>query len=137
MTLRRGESCGSGVQCTMGGNEKEDDVKARGSGLHSVPLVAVEERVTIGFRTAQVVRLPWRMGMMGMMGKERRSIQGRLLNFFCADKSSDKKPADSSTAARVWCMYLGTPQSSPRARAALQPSTVPLCGAPELVAPTG
>lgn len=47
-----------------------------------------------------------------MMGKERRSIQGRLLNFFCADKSCDKKPADLSTAARVWCMY-GYPTVQP------------------------
>lgn len=52
MTLRRGESCGSGVQCTMVGHKKEDNVTARDSRLHSVPLVAVGERVAIGFKNS-------------------------------------------------------------------------------------
>lgn len=93
MTLRRGESCGGGVHCTMVGHKRGGSTAAKDSGLRNVPLVAVGEGVAIGFRTAEGFGLSW---WVGMMGKEKRSTSGSLLNFFCADKSCDKKPVDCS-----------------------------------------
>lgn len=69
MTLRRGESCGGGVQGTMVGHEKQDAVAAR----DSVLLVAVWERVAIGSRAAKRVRLRWRMGDGGKKEEVGRS----------------------------------------------------------------
>lgn len=38
--------------------KKEDDVAARGSGLHNLPVVPVGESICDFFRTAKVVKLP-------------------------------------------------------------------------------